>query len=71
MRQNAVMIYIFYNYVSSNLLNVVEKENMLSSFNSKIEKFKAYISEKIKINAELYQNVLNTNLLCPPPIKLK
>ena len=38
-------------------LNITTKENTLSVFNSKtcnLEKFKEYISEKIKVNQELY-----------------
>ena len=43
-------------------LGITEKENMLSSFNSKtcnLEKFKAYISEKLKVNTELYKAYQN------------
>ena len=43
-------------------LGITEKENVLSEFNSKtcnLEKFKAYISEKIKVNTELYKAYQN------------
>ena len=41
-----------------NKLNITTRENTLSSFNSKtcnLEKFKEYITEKIKVNQDLYK----------------
>ena len=43
-------------------LNITTRENTLSSFNSKtcnLEKFKEYITEKIKVNQELYISYQN------------
>ena len=43
-------------------LNITTRENTLSSFNSKtcnLEKFKEYITEKIKVNQELYTSYQN------------
>ena len=43
-------------------LNITTRENTLSVFNSKtcnLEKFKEYITEKIKVNQELYTSYQN------------
>ena len=45
-----------------NKLNITTRENTLSTFNSKtcnLEKFKEYITEKIKVNQELYTSYQN------------